>query len=238
MLSDILVFAAHPDDAELACSGTIASMVAKGKKVVIVDLTEGEMGTRGTPASRRAEAQASTKILGLSDRWQLNLPDTRFGNSREEQNLLIQAIRYFRPSLVLANAISDRHPDHARAAQLAEDACFFAGLPKIETFHDGKKQEAWRPSLVLNYIQSDWVQPDLIVDISSFWDIKIKAIKSFKTQFYDPESTEPETFISTPRFLKFLESRDRNFGHMIQVELGEGFTCRRPIGVSDLSVIF
>ena len=238
MKADVLVFAAHPDDAELACSGTIASLVAKGKKVVIVDLTQGEMGTRGTPASRKAEAQASTKILGLSDRWQLNLPDTLFGNSREEQHLLIQAIRYFRPELVLANAFSDRHPDHGRAAKLAEDACFFAGLPKIETFHDGKKQEAWRPGLVLHYIQSDWIQPDLIVDISPFWDVKLKAIKSFKTQFFDPESSEPETFISTPRFLKFLESRARDFGHLIHTEMGEGFTCRRPIGVLDLSAIF
>ena len=238
MRSDILVFAAHPDDAELACSGTIASMVAKGKKVVVVDLTQGEMGTRGTPDSRKSEAQASTKILGLSDRWQLNLPDTTFGNSREEQHLLIQAIRYFRPSVVLANAISDRHPDHARAAKLAEDACFFSGLPKIETFHDGIKQEAWRPGLVLHYVQSDWIQPDLIVDISAYWDIKIKAIKSFKTQFYDPESDEPETFISTPRFLKFIESRARDYGHLIHAELGEGFTCRRPIGISDLSSVF
>jgi len=238
MPCDILVFAAHPDDAELACSGTIASMVAKGKKVVIVDLTQGEMGTRGTPASRKAEAQASTRILGITDRWQLNLPDTTFGNSREEQNLLIQAIRHFRPEIVLANAISDRHPDHGRAAKLAEDACFFAGLPKIETFHDGIQQEEWRPRIVLHYVQSDWIQPDLIVDISAYWDIKVKAIKSFKTQFYDPDSQEPETFISTPRFLKFIESRARDYGHLIHVEMGEGFTCKRPIGVSDLSGIF
>jgi bacillithiol biosynthesis deacetylase BshB1 len=238
MPCDILVFAAHPDDAELACSGTIASMVAKGKKVVIVDLTQGEMGTRGTPASRKAEAQASTRILGITDRWQLNLPDTTFGNSREEQNLLIQAIRHFRPEIVLANAISDRHPDHGRAAKLAEDACFFAGLPKIETFHDGIQQEEWRPRIVLHYVQSDWIQPDLIVDISAYWDIKVKAIKSFKTQFYDPDSQEPETFISTPRFMKFIESRARDYGHLIHVEMGEGFTCKRPIGVSDLSGIF
>lgn len=238
MSADILIFAAHPDDAELACSGTIASMVAKGKKVVIVDLTQGEMGTRGNADSRKTEAKASTQILGLTDRWQLNLPDTTFGNSREEQHLLIQAIRHFRPEIVLANAISDRHPDHGRAAKLAEDACFFAGLPKIETFHDGIQQEAWRPRIVLNYVQSDWIQPDLIVDISAYWDIKVKAIKSFKTQFYDPDSQEPETFISTPRFLKFIESRARDYGHLIHVEMGEGFTCRRPIGVSDLSGIF
>jgi bacillithiol biosynthesis deacetylase BshB1 len=238
MKVDTLVFAAHPDDAELACSGTIAGMVAKGKKVAIVDLTQGEMGTRGNADSRKKEAQASTGILGISERWQLNLPDTTFGNSREEQHLLIQAIRYFQPRLVLANAISDRHPDHGRAAKLAEDACFYSGLPKIETFHEGKKQEAWRPSLVLHYVQSDWIQPDVIVDISPYWDIKIKAIKSFKTQFFDPESQEPETFISTPRFLKFIECRARDYGHLIHVEMGEGFTCRRPIGVSDLSAIF
>lgn len=232
-----LVFAAHPDDAELACSGTIAGMVAKGNKVVIVDLTQGEMGTRGNVDSRKKEAQASTQILGLADRWQLNLPDTNFGNSREEQHLLIQAIRHFRPEIVLANAVSDRHPDHGRAAKLAEDACFFAGLSKIETSHQGKKQEAWRPKIVLHYVQSDWIQPDLIVDISAYWDIKIKAIKSFKTQFFDPESQEPETFISTPRFLKFLEARARDYGHLIHVEYGEGFTCRRPLGTSDLSCL-
>lgn len=238
MSADILVFAAHPDDAELACGGTIAGLVAKGKKVVIVDLTQGEMGTRGTPESRKAEALASTGILGLADRWQLNLPDTTFGNSREEQHLLIQALRYFRPSVVLANAVSDRHPDHARAAKLAEDACFYSGLPKIETSYAGKMQEAWRPNLVLHYIQSDWIQPDLVVDISAVWETKLKAIKSFKTQFHNPDSLEPETFISTPRFLKFLESRAREFGHQIHVEMGEGFTCRRPIGVSDLLMIF
>ena len=238
MKAEVLVFAAHPDDAELACSGTILRMVAQGKKVVIVDLTRGEMGTRGTAATRKAEANASTKILGLADRWQLNLPDTTFGNSREEQHLLIQAIRHFKPEIVLANAFQDRHPDHGRAAKLAEDACFYSGLPKIETSYNGEAQEAWRPNLVLHYIQSDFMVPHLVVDITDFWETKQKAVRSFKTQFFDPDSMEPETFISTPRFLKFLESRAREFGHLIHVEMGEGFTSRRPIGVSDLSGIF
>lgn len=238
MKAEVLVFAAHPDDAELACSGTILRMVAQGKKVVIVDLTRGEMGTRGTAATRKAEANASTKILGLADRWQLNLPDTTFGNSREEQHLLIQAIRHFKPEIVLANAFQDRHPDHGRAAKLAEDACFYSGLPKIETSYNGEAQEAWRPNLVLHYIQSDFMVPHLVVDITDFWESKQKAVRSFKTQFFDPDSMEPETFISTPRFLKFLESRAREFGHQINVEYGEGFVCRRPIGVSDLSGIF
>ena len=234
MKAEVLVFAAHPDDAELACSGTILRMVAQGKKVVIVDLTRGEMGTRGTVATRKEEAIASTKILGLADRWQLNLPDTTFGNTREEQHLLIQAIRHFKPEIVLANSFQDRHPDHGRAAKLAEDACFFSGLPKVETSFNGVTQEAWRPNLVLHYIQSDYIVPHLVVDISDFWETKQKAVRSFKTQFFDPESREPETFISTPRFLKFLESRAREFGHHINVEYGEGFVCRRPIAVKDL----
>jgi bacillithiol biosynthesis deacetylase BshB1 len=207
MKAEVLVFAAHPDDAELACSGTILRLVAQGKKVVIVDLTRGEMGTRGTAATRKAEANASTKILGLADRWQLNLPDTTFGNSREEQHLLIQAIRHFKPEIVLANAFQDRHPDHGRAAKLAEDACFYSGLPKIETSYNGEEQEAWRPNLVLHYIQSDYIVPHLVVDITDFWETKQKAVRSFKTQFFDPESMEPETFISTPRFLLFVEGR-------------------------------
>jgi bacillithiol biosynthesis deacetylase BshB1 len=232
--ADVLVFAAHPDDAELSCSGTICSLVAAGKKVVIADLTQGEMGTRGTIETRKEEAAASSEIMGLADRVQLYLPDTRFGNTREEQNLLIQTIRRYRPEIVLCNAVQDRHPDHGRSAKLEEDACFFSGLTKIETTWEGELQQAWRPRLVLHYIQDRHLKPDLVVDITPFWEKKISAIRAFKTQFYDPNNPEPDTYISNPAFLKFVESRSREFGHTIGVEFGEGFTAHRPPGVKDL----
>lgn len=233
--ADVLVFAAHPDDAELACAGTVAAMVQKGKKVVFADLTQGEMGTRGSEELRRQEALASAKILGLTDRVQLYLPDTRFENNRTDQIPLIQTIRRFQPDLVLCNAREDRHPDHGRSARLEEDSCFFSGLAKIETEWEGKKQEPWRPGLVLHYIQDRWIKPDVVVDITPFWKIKMDSIMAFGSQFYNPASTEPETYISKPSFLHFLESRAREMGHLIGVDMGEGFTSGRPIGVKDLA---
>lgn len=235
MKADILVFAAHPDDAELSCSGTIASMVMNGKKVVIVDLTEGEMGTRGTVIQRRKESVEASRILGISDRINLGLGDTTFENNRQQQLPLIQAIRHYRPEIVLANALNDRHPDHGRSAELEADACFYAGLSKIETYQDGKPQEAWRPRLVLHYIQDRLFKPDLVVDISSHWETKKNSILAFQSQFFDPESKEPETYISSPEFLKFIESRAREMGHLIGVEFGEGFHSRRTPGITDLS---
>lgn len=237
MKADVLVFAAHPDDAELACSGTIASLVAKGKKVVIADLTQGEMGTRGTTDTRKEEAAESARILQLADRVQLYLPDTTFGTDREAQIPLIQTIRRFQPEIVLCNAFEDRHPDHGRSARLEEDACFFSGLAKIETSWEDELQTAWRPRLVLHYIQDRFLKPDIIVDITPFWEIKMKAILAYKTQFYDPTSSEPVTYISTPEFLRFLEARARETGHFIGVEFGEGFQSRRPLGIDDLSAL-
>ena len=237
MKIDVLVFAAHPDDAELSCSGTIASLVASGKKVVIADLTQGEMGTRGTVESRKEEAAASSEILEIAERVQLYLPDTQFGISREVQIPLIQTIRRFRPEIVLCNAIEDRHPDHGRSAKLEEDACFFSGLSKIETTWGGKTQHAWRPRLVLHYIQDRWIKPDLVIDITPFWEKKIASMMAYKTQFYDPSSSEPETYISKPTFLKFVESRSREMGHVIGVEFGEGFTCARTPGIKDLTSV-
>lgn len=234
MKTDILVFAAHPDDAELSCSGTIAKMVKAGKSVVIVDLTEGEMGTRGTPETRRKEAEIASRILGLSARVQLGLGDTTFINDRETQIPLIQMIRHFQPDIVLANALDDRHPDHGRGAQLESDACFFSGLAKIDTEWEGKSQKAWRPKLVLHYIQDRQYRPDIVVDISDSWEDKIQSIMAFGSQFYDPSNPEPPTYISSPEFLKFVESRAREFGHLIGVEFGEGFQSHRPLGVQDL----
>ena len=231
---DILVIAAHPDDAELACSGTIASQVAKGYKVGIVDLTQGEMGTRGTPEIRMQEATAAAKVLGLSARENLGFKDIYFKDDEYHQLELIKVIRKYRPEIVLANAVSDRHPDHGKGSSLATHACFMSGLRRIETTVEGILQEAWRPKFVYHYIQNDYIEPDFIVDITPFWDIKIASIMAFKSQFFDPASQEPASFISSPEFLPFIESRSRELGHRIMTKYGEGFTVERFIGVKDL----
>ncbi|MFZ6014371.1 MAG: bacillithiol biosynthesis deacetylase BshB1 [Bacteroidota bacterium] len=235
MKLDILVLAAHPDDAELGCAGTIASHVAAGKKVGIVDFTRGELGTRGTPENRDDEAKESARILGLSARENLRFKDVFFKNDSEHQLALIRAIRKYKPEIVLANAVEDRHVDHGKGASLAFDACFLSGLSKIETTDElGNKQEAWRPQAVYHYIQSLFIKPDFIVDISDYWDVKMKSVMAFKTQFYDPHSQEPQTYISSPGFLKMLESRANELGHAIGVKYGEGFTVRRYVGTKSL----
>lgn len=234
MKLDILVIAAHPDDAELGCSGTIAAHVAKGYKVGIVDLTQGEMGTRGTPETRVSEALEAAKILGLSARENLGFKDIYFKDDEFHQMELIKEIRKYQPEIVLANAITDRHPDHGKGSSLATHACFMSGLRKIETQLDGKIQEAWRPKFVYHYIQNNYIEPDFIVDVSDYWEIKVSSILAFKSQFYDPESKEPASFISSPEFLPFIESRARELGHRIMVKYGEGFTVERFIGISDL----
>ncbi|MEN2282183.1 bacillithiol biosynthesis deacetylase BshB1 [Algoriphagus sp. SE2] len=231
---DILVIAAHPDDAELGCSGTILSQVEKGNKVGIVDLTQGEMGTRGTPELRLQEADEAAKILKLSIRENLKFKDIYFSNDEEHQLRLIEVIRKYRPEIVLANAVSDRHPDHGKGSDLASIACFMSGLRKIETTVDGKNQEAWRPKHVYHYIQNNHINPDFIVDITPYWEDKVKSIKAFKSQFFDPTNQEPASFISDPEFLPFIESRAREFGHRIMTTYGEGFTIERHIGVKDL----
>jgi N-acetylglucosamine malate deacetylase 1 len=234
MKLDILAFAAHPDDSELSCSGTLASHVAKGHAVGVVDLTKGEMGTRGTIQSRAEEAAASSKLLGLTVRENLGFEDALFQKDKEHLTRVVQMIRKFKPHIVLANAIRDRHPDHSRAADLVREACFLAGLRKFVTEESGAEQEAWRPSAVYHYVQSIYVKPDIVVDISDFWGIKQQAIQCFKTQFFNPESDEPETFISSEGFLKFLEGRAREFGYVIGAEYAEGFTSDRYIGVNSL----
>lgn len=231
---DILVIAAHPDDAELGCSGTIAAHVAKGYKVGVVDLTQGEMGTRGTPEKRIQEANEAAKILGLSARENLGFEDVFFKDDKAHQHELVKVIRKYQPDLVLANAISDRHPDHGKGASLATHACFMSGLRKIETSFNGVAQEPWRPKFVYHYIQNNYIQPDFIFDISEYWDTKVASIMAFKSQFYDPASQEPASFISSPEFLPFIESRAREFGHRILAKYGEGFTVERFIGVTDL----
>lgn len=234
MKLDILVIAAHPDDAELACSGTIASHIAKGFKVGILDLTKGEMGTRGTPELRLKESAKAAEILGLSARENAGFKDIYFLDDDKHQIEIIKIIRKYRPEIVLANAVSDRHPDHGKGGALASHACFMSGLRKIETFLDGEEQEAWRPKFVYHYIQNNYIQPDFVVDITDYWDKKIESIKAFRSQFYDPNSQEPESFISSEGFLDFIEARAKEYGHSIMVKYGEGFTVERMIGVDNL----
>ncbi len=239
MKLDILVLGAHPDDAEIGCGGTIAKHVSLGHKVGIVDLTRGELGTRGTPEIRDQEAAASAKILGVKIRENLDFQDGFFQNDKAHQLTVIQAIRKLQPEIVLANAVSDRHVDHAKGAALAYDACFLAGLMKIETVdQNGAKQKAWRPKSVYHYVQSHYITPDFVVDISDFMDKKMEAVRAFKSQFFDPQSKEPETFVSNPRFLKMLEARAVEYGHTIGTSYGEGFTVRRYPGVNSLFDIF
>lgn len=239
MKLDILVLAAHPDDAELGAGGTIAKHTAAGKKVGIIDFTRGELGTRGTPESRKSEAAASSRILGISVRENLGLKDGFFQNDLQSQLSVINSIRKYQPDIVLANAINDRHIDHGKGASLAYDACFLSGLAKIETMDEkGAKQLPWRPSVVYHYIQSLFIEPHFIVDVSDHWDIKMNAIQAFKSQFFDPASKEPETYISKPGFLKMIEARATELGHAIGVRYGEGFTVRRYPGVKSLFDIF
>jgi bacillithiol biosynthesis deacetylase BshB1 len=240
MKLDILVMAVHPDDAELSCSGTIALHVAQGKKVGIVDFTTGELGTRGTPEIRLAESAEASKILGLSARENLNFRDGFSTNDEAHQMKLMEVIRRYQPEIVLANAIDDRHPDHGRAAKLATDACFYSGLRMIETLdiHTKEVQVAWRPKAVYHYIQDRYIEPDFVVDISDYWSIKDAAVRAFKSQFYDPNSNEPESYLTSPEFLHFVEARSRDMGHKIGVSFGEGFTLPKPIGVRNLFSIF
>lgn len=231
---DILAIAAHPDDVELSCSGTIAAHVAKGHKVGILDLTQGEMGTRGTPAIRLAESDAAARILGVSIRENLRLEDVFFTEEKGHQIAVARVLRKYRPEIVLANAVTDRHPDHGKGASLVSKACFVSGLRRLETEWEGEPQEVWRPKVVYHYIQNNYIEPDFVMDISSYWEVKKQSILAFRSQFFDPESKEPESFISRPGFLDFIESRAKEMGHKISVKYGEGFTVERVVGINDL----
>ena len=234
MKLDILVLAVHPDDAELGCSGTIAKHIAMGRKVGIVDFTRGELGTRGSAEIRDIEAADSAKILGLHARENLKFKDGFFANDEEHKIAVIRMIRKYQPEIILTNALHDRHPDHGRAGDLANDACFLSGLSKISTNIDGQEQEAWRPRLVLQYIQDRYIEPDIIVDITPYIQTKIDSIKAFKTQFFNPDHEEAETYISSPEFFDSVIGRAREFGKSIGTTYAEGFTCRKLLGVNDL----
>lgn len=231
---DVLVISAHPDDAELCCAGTIASHIAQNKTVGMIDLTQGEMGTRGTAELRLQEADKAAQILKVAFRENLGFEDYFFKNDEEHQAMVVRKIRQYRPGIIITNAISDRHPDHGKAANLVEQAVFLAGLRKFETTLEGSPQEAYRPKHVFHYIQNNYIEPDIIVDVSGYWNVKMNAMMAFSSQFYNPESDEPESFISSKEFFHFIEARAREFGHKIGVEFGEGFTINKSLGVRSL----
>ncbi|SMD00734.1 bacillithiol biosynthesis deacetylase BshB1 [Pedobacter africanus] len=234
MKLDILVLAVHPDDAELGCSGTIVKHIALGKKVGIVDFTRGELGTRGTAGIRDLEAADSAKIMGLHVRENMKFRDGFFANDEAHQLEVVKMIRKYQPEIVLTNALHDRHPDHGRAGDLANDACFLSGLVKIITELDGGAQTPWRPRLILQYIQDRYIKPDIIVDISPYFETKIAAIKAFKTQFFNPDLDEPDTYISSPEFFESVIGRAREFGKTVGATYGEGFTSRKLLGIDNL----
>lgn len=239
MKTDVLALAAHPDDTELCCSGTIAKLVQQGKKVAVVDLTRGEMGTRGTPEQRLDEAEKAAGILGLAYRDNLGLPDTELKNSRKYQVPIIRKIRYYRPHVCLINAPSDRHPDHGDAATLQADAIFYSGLGKIKTKGtDGKPQSPHRPAHILHYMQNQPFEPDFVFDITDTIEIKEKAIRAFASQFdvQDP-GDEPQTYVSDPEFFKFLRARAREYGHLAGFTYGEPFKyVRKPVPISSFDL--
>jgi len=234
MKLDILAFGAHPDDVELGCGGTIAKEIAYGKKVGIIDLTRGELGTRGSAEIRDLEANAAAKILGVTVRENLNMRDGFFVNDENHQLKIIQMIRKYQPEIVLCNAIDDRHIDHGKGSKLVSDACFLSGLLKVETSIDGENQTAWRPKLVYHYIQWKNIEPDFVVDITGFTDKKAEAIMAYGSQFYNPNTNEPVTPIATRNFLDSIHYRAQDLGRLIGTDYAEGFTVERSVAVNSL----
>lgn len=237
MKLDVLAFGVHPDDVELSCSGTLLVEKKLGKKTGIVDLTEGELGTRGTIETRYAEAALASSILEVDVRENLRLADGFFKNEEAEQREVIRIIRKYKPEMVLCNAPEDRHPDHGRSAKLVADASFLSGLMKIETTDNGLKQEPWKPAYVLHYIQDRFLQPDFVIDISGVFEKKLESIKAYGTQFHNPEAGGPQTYISSPGFLESVVYRHKMFGKMIGVEYAEGFISDKIIGIKNLDSI-
>lgn len=231
---DILAVGAHPDDVELGCGATVAKEIHLGKKVGILDLTRGELGTRGSAVIRDKEAANAAKILGVECRENLAFRDGFFLNDEEHQLEVIRMIRKYRPEIVLCNAVKDRHIDHAKGSNLVSDACFLSGLRKIETHMDGEIQDSWRPKWVYHYIQWENIQPDFVVDVSGFMDKKIEAVSAYSSQFYDPDSEEPESPISSKNFLDSVSYRARDLGRLIGKDHAEGFSVERYVGVNSL----
>lgn len=237
MKVDILAIGAHPDDVELGCGGTLAKLISEGKTVAVVDLTQGELGTRGTNLTRAEEAANASKILGFSDRVNLKMKDGFLQNSEEYQMQIVRMIRKYQPEIVFANSIDDRHPDHAKASKLISDACFLSGLVKIETTLNNENQKAWRPKQIFNYIQWKNVTPHFVVDVSDFMSKKIEACLAYKTQFYDPTSKEPMTPISSKDFLESLTYRAQDLGRLSGVDFAEGFTSEKLLAFKNFDGI-
>jgi len=234
MKLDILAIGAHPDDVELSCSGTLAKEVDKGKKVGILDLTRGELGTRGTAETRDQEAKNAAEILGVRVRKNLEFSDGFFSNNTAHQLEIIKILRKYRPDVVLCNAIHDRHIDHGKGSRLVSDACFLSGLKKIETIYEGNSQKEWRPKHIYHYIQWYDIEPDFVVDISGFMEKKLESVKAYKTQFFDQDNNEPNTPISSSNFIDSVTYRARNLGRIIGTEHGEGFTVERYPAVDSI----
>jgi bacillithiol biosynthesis deacetylase BshB1 len=235
MKFDILAIGAHPDDVELGCGATLAKEVFNGKKVGIIDLTRGELGTRGTPEIRDEEAFKAAKILGVETRVNMKFEDGFFSNDKRHQLELIKMIRYYKPDIVICNAIEDRHIDHGKGSQLVSDACFLSGLRKIETqFEADALQEPWRPNAVYHFIQWKDIEPDIVVDVTGFMDKKMESVLAYKTQFFDPNSEEPETPISSKNFTDSISYRARNLGRLVGTEFAEGYTVERYPAVNSL----
>jgi N-acetylglucosamine malate deacetylase 1 len=236
---DILVFAAHPDDAELACSGTIVKHIKQGKKVVICDLTQGELGSRGDAKIRLKEAEASSKILQLTDRINLGFRDGFFEVDEKHLLEVVKIIRHYQPKVILCNAPTDRHPDHGRASELVYRANFLSGLIKVETDHQGKKQKHYRTERLYKYIQDRYLQPDFVIDITQEMETKMQSILAFSSQFYKEgeDTSAPKTPISSKEFMEFVKARSREFGRNIGAEFGEGFIAERPLGVNDITTL-
>jgi bacillithiol biosynthesis deacetylase BshB1 len=234
---DVLAFGAHPDDVELGCAGTLLVESMRGKKTGIIDLTSGELGTRGNAALRAEESSQAAEILGLSARENLGLADGFFRIDESSQRKVIQAIRKYQPDIILCNAPSDRHPDHGRAATLVSESAFLSGLSKIETEEEGKSQNAWRPRYVFHYVQDRYLQPDFLVDITNCFDKKMESIKAFESQFYQEGITGPQTYISTPGFMENIVNRLKLFGKIIGVEYAEGFLTEKKIGIRNFDAL-
>jgi len=234
MKLDILAIGAHPDDVELGCGATVAKEISLGKKVGILDLTRGELGTRGSAEIRDLEATNAAKILGVSVRENLCFADGFFTNDKKHQLEIIKIIRKYKPTIVLCNAIGDRHMDHPKGSELVSDACFLSGLMKIDTELGGAKQEAWRPKQVYHYIQWKNLEPDFVVDVSDFIEIKMNAVRAYSSQFYNPNSKEPSSPISSKNFLDSIKYRAQDLGRIIGVEYAEGFTTERYVAIKSL----
>ncbi|UGS24784.1 bacillithiol biosynthesis deacetylase BshB1 [Flavobacterium channae] len=234
MKLDILAFGAHPDDVELGCSGTIAKEISLGKKVGIIDLTRGELGTRGSVATRNEESAKASEILGVVARENLDMRDGFFVNDEVHQLKVIEMIRKYRPDVVLCNAIADRHIDHGKGSKLVSDACFLSGLRQIKTELNGEIQEAWRPKVVYHYIQWQNIEPDFVVDISDYIDKKMESVLAYSSQFYDPKSKEPITPITSKNFLDSIKYRAQDLGRLVGVDYAEGFTVERYLAVNSL----